>query len=252
LIISHSWLRQDDDSVSHDTCACSILLIRWLHSTAAVEAAKDNSKKFGTAAVYFYCETAQRDMLKGSDLLASFIKQLLIYLAAICKPCPAAVQEDIWKFFGTKRSEPDFDDFDDIFSRLATYTPKAIYVVDGLDEFDGKEVEKVLRVFRNLFGSKTQQHGSRILIFSRDQIAPYLDVVRFIPGIVHISTLNSNRKDMQLYIETVIEDKMCVRELTRDSDLMEETKQRLLEGASGMWVLQRNSHAISPYRLLTC
>lgn len=231
---SHSWLRQDDDSVSHDTCAYSILLIRRSRSTAVVEVAKDNSKKFGTAAIYFYCENAQRDMLKGSDLLSSFIKQLLVYLATICKPCPAAVQEDIQKFFGKKHSEPDFDDLTDIFSSLATNTPEAIYVIDGLDEFDENEVEKVLRIIRQLFGSKTKQNGSRILIFSRDQIAPYLNVTRFVPGTVHISTLNNTRKDMQLYIETVIEDKMCVRELTSDPDLMEETKQRLLEGASGM------------------
>src|SRR5436190_24210845 len=96
-------------------CICSTLkLIQRSHSTAVVEAAKDNSKKFGTAAVYFYCENAQRDMLKGSDLLASFIKQLLVYLATVRKPYPEAVQKDIQKFFGTKRSEPDFDDLADI------------------------------------------------------------------------------------------------------------------------------------------
>jgi hypothetical protein len=199
-----------------------------------VEVAKENSRKFGTAAVYFYCENAQRDMLKGSNLLASFIKQLLTYFATICKPCPAAVQEDIWKFFGKRRSVLDFDDLADIFSRLVTHTPEVIYVIDGLDEFDEKEVKKVLRIVRQLFGSKTQRNGSRMLIFSRDQIAPYLDIIQFVPGTVRISTSDNNRKDIQLYIETVIKDKMDDRELTNNSDLIEETKRRLLEGASGM------------------
>src|SRR5436190_19097150 len=105
-------------------CICSTLkLIQRSHSTAVVEVAKDNSKKFGTATVYFYCENAQRNMLKGSDLLASFIKQLLVYFAAICKPCPATVQNDIRKFFGPKCSEADIGDLTDIFSSLFTYAP---------------------------------------------------------------------------------------------------------------------------------
>src|SRR5438045_3199177 len=101
-------------------------------------------------------------MRKGSDLLASFIKQLLVYLATIHKPCPVKIEKDVRTFFGAKRSEPDFDDLADIFSGLYTYTPKVIYVIDGLDEFDGKEVEKVLRVVRQLFESQTEQNGSRI------------------------------------------------------------------------------------------
>ena len=67
-----------------------------------------------------------------------------------------------------------------------------------------------------------------------DQIAPYLDIIQFVPGTVRISTSDNNRKDIQLYIETVIKDKMDDRELTNNSDLIEETKRRLLEGASGM------------------
>jgi hypothetical protein len=200
-----------------------------------VEAAKCHSEKFGVATIYFYCETQQRSKLKGSELLASFIKQLLMYHTTVRKPYPTGVQEDLWKFFGTKRSEPDFDDLADIFSNLFLHTPEAIYIIDGLDEFDEKEVEKVLRIVRKLFGSKSKPNGSRILIISRDQIAPYLSVTRLIPGTAQISTsLNNIMKDVQLYIQTIIEDKMCVRELTNDHALMEMTKQRLLEGASGM------------------
>jgi hypothetical protein len=233
-VILHSWLRQDNDSVSYNLRIHSTLLIRRWYSTAVVETAKDHSK-FGVATIYFYCETQQRGKLKGLDLLASFIKQLLMYLTTLHKPCPAGVQENLWKFFRTKRSEPDFDDLADIFSSLFQHAPKTVYIIDGLDEFDEKEVEKVLRIVRKLFGSKSKWNGSRILIFSRDQIAPYLSVTQLIPGIAHISTsVNNITRDIQLYIQIVIEDKMCVRELTNDHALMEMTKQRLLEGALGM------------------
>jgi hypothetical protein len=200
-----------------------------------VEAAKDNSSISGAPAVYFYFENSLRTMLKGSDLFSSFIKQLLVYLAKIRKPCPPEVDEQMAKFFGAKRLDPDFDDLADMFVTLCNHTPRAIYVVDGLDELDQKEVGNVLRIIRKLFGSKGEQHGSRILLFSRDQVAPYLDVTRCVPGTAHISTSNGVAKDIQQYIETVIEEKiMYVRELTSDQTLMEETKRRLLEGASGM------------------
>jgi hypothetical protein len=207
-----------------------------------VDAAKDYSRKFGAATVYFYCDSAQHSMLNGSALLASFIKQLLVYLAAICKPWPPEIQQDIRKFFGKKCSEPDFDDLADIFSSLCIYTPKAIYIIDGLDEFNGNEVEKVLGVVRKLFQGNSKQHGSRILIFSRDQVALYMNVARSVPGTTHISTSNNNSKDIQQYIHTVIQEKKTYgRELTSDPNLMEETKHKLSDGASGMYVLQSNS-----------
>ena len=201
-----------------------------------MDAAKDKVRKSGAATVYFYCDSAQRDMLKGSDLLASFIKQLLVHFDAIHKPWPAEIERDVRKFFGSKkRSEPDFDDLSDILSSLFEYTHETIYVIDGIDEFDEREVKKVLRVARQLFTGQTKQNSSRILIFSRDSIAPSLNVTLSIPGTVYISTsLENVASDIQLYTEAAIEDKMYYRELTSDPTLMKDIKQKLIEGASGM------------------
>jgi KAP family P-loop domain len=203
-----------------------------------VEAAKDNALKFGVATVYFYCDPAQYDMLNGSALLASFIKQVLIYFRKTKKPWPPKVREDIEKFFGKKRIEPDLDDLDYIFSSLHECLTKAIYVIDGLDELSEKEVENILQIVRRLFGSKSEQRGSRIIIFSRDQVALYLDITRAIPGTVRISTSDGIENDIQKYIDTEIENKtVYVRQLTSDPVLMEETKAKLSQGASGMYVL---------------
>lgn len=218
------------------------LILTWLScSTAVVEAARDISLKLGTATVYFYCESEQRDMLKGSDLMASFIQQLLLYLEKIRKPYPQTIYDYITKFFGTKRSQPDFDDLAEIFSELFKYTPNTLYIIDGLDSFDEKEVEKVLNVIRQFFAGKSKPLGSRIIILSREQITRHLSVTRSVPGIAHISIIKEHTaKDIRLYVETVIEDKtMHARELTEDDDLLEETKKRLTEGASGMYVLIR-------------
>lgn len=213
-------------------------------STAVVEAAKDKSRLIGNATVYFYCQNEQRDMLKGSDVLASYIKQLLLYLIAINKPCPEAVQKEIRKFFGSKHSEPDFDDLVEIFSSLFAYTPKTIYIVDGLDELKEREVEQILRVVRQVFLGNSKSYGSRILIFSREQIASHLNVTRLVPGTAHISTsLKGVTKDIQLYIENITDDKMSCRELTNNLLLTQEIKLTLLEKASGMWVMQSNFHS---------
>ena len=77
-----------------------------------MEAAKDHSEKFGVATIYFYCEAQQRCKLKGSDLLASFIKQLLVYLTKVRKPFPTGVQEDLLKFLWEKLSVLDGVDAD--------------------------------------------------------------------------------------------------------------------------------------------
>lgn len=207
-----------------------VIFSNWRRcSTAVVDAAKSNSTRSGDATVYFYCENEQRNMLKATDLLASFIKQLLEHLDRIHRPRPAEVQEQILRFFGRECIQPDFDDLAVIAISLSEHMARTIYIIDGLEELDEKEVEKVLR-----FGSKIEKNGTRIAIFSRDNIAPYLEVPRFIPRTVHISTSNNNTKDIGLYIEIVVKDKMCVRELTSDLALMKETKQKLSQGASGM------------------
>lgn len=232
----YSWFRQNHDSVRCTRHIFYIADLIMVYSTAAVEKAKDMSTQSGTAIVYFYCETGQRDMLRGVDLLASYIKQLIVFLDRIGKPWPEQVYDGIVKFFGDKHSEPDFNDLDDIFSILFKHMMKATYIIDGLDEFDKREVEMVLHMVRRLFGTKSETHGSRILIFSRDQVAPKLDVSRSVPGTIHLSiSPNNNKNDIQQFIETRIQEKTdYCHELIQDPSLMRETKEKLLKGASGM------------------
>lgn len=173
-------------------------------------------------------------MLRASDVFASFVRQLLTYLIRIHRPCSKALQQQIWRFFGTRYTQPDFDDLADIFMRLSNEITGITYVIDGLDELDEEEAKRVLLVVKKIFGGETKQNGSRIALFSRDQIASYLKVPRFVPGTIHISTSNNIVEDIELYIEIVMEQKSCVRELTSDPALLKDIKRKLLEGASGM------------------
>jgi hypothetical protein len=178
-------------------------------------------------------------MLKGSDLLARYIKQLLLYLSAISKPCSVTIQKEIRKYFESRRLESDFDDLTEIFSSLLVYTLKTIYIVDELDELKKKKTERILSVVRQFFDDKDKDHSSRILIFSRDQVASYLGVTRFISNTIYISISMKNvTKNIQLYVESIIDDKMSRRELTSNLVLAKEIKQTLLEKVSEMHVMQ--------------
>ena len=70
-----------------------------------------------------------------------------------------------------------------------------------------------------------ERHGSRILLFSQDQIAPCLDVARSVPGAAQISTSVGIGRDIQRYIETVIEEKkMYVRALASELTIVGEAE----------------------------
>jgi hypothetical protein len=210
--------------------------MQQLHSTAVVEVVKDNSKMIGSATVYFYFENSQRHFLKGSDLLASLIKQLLLYLDTFRKPWPGEIEKDVLRFFGKKRLEADFDDLAEIAVTLLKYMPNTMCVIDGLDELDENEAKKVLCLVRRLLGNRDKRYSLRVLLFSRDHVAPYLDVTRLIPGTLRILVSNNTTRDLQLFIDSKISDKMCIRELPGGPDLIAEIKRRLLEEASNMYV----------------
>jgi hypothetical protein len=201
------------------------------YSTAVVEVAKDNSKMIRSATVYFYFENSQRRFLKGSGLLASLIKQLLLYLDMIRKPWPGEIEKDVLRFFGKKRLEPDFDDLAEIAVTLLKYMPNTMCVIDGLDELDENEAKKVLCLVGRILSDRD---SLRILLFSRDHVAPYLDVTRLIPGTLRISTSNNTTRDLQVFTNRKINERMCLRELPGGPDLIAEIKRRLLEEASDM------------------
>jgi hypothetical protein len=198
--------------------------------------AKDTSKRTGSATVYFYLENSRRRFLKGSDLLASLIKQLLLYLEMIRKPWPGMNEKDILKFFGEKRRIADFDDLAEIAVSLLKYTRNTICIIDGLDELDEIEAKKVLGLFRRLVKDRYGIKGLRIVLFSRDHVAPSLDVTRVIPGTVRISMSHNTIMDLEAFTDSKINEKMRDRELPGGDNILAEIKRRLLQEASDMYV----------------
>lgn len=130
---------------------------------------------------------------------------------------------------------PDFEDLQDVFMEVFYNVPNTIYIVDGIDALDEENSNSFLRFVQSIFcGSKSLQ-GSRILLFSREQISGFINIATFIPGIRQISTLDNVMGDIKRYIETSIVDKTMSRKLTSDRQLLEEIKSVLLTESSGMY-----------------
>ena len=197
-----------------------------------VETVKDISRKSENAVAYFYCESAQREFLQASNLLESLIKQGLMYLASIQKPCQDSVMKKLKELYRYGGPERDLEDIVEIFSGLFHYLKAATYIIDGLDEFEHKEINHVLRIFRDLFSNATQQ---KLYLSSRKELHHAIDIVHMLPDTTQILMSQSDSlEDIRLYIEIKIADQS--RKLTDNVALIEDVKSQLLYRAHGMWV----------------
>lgn len=200
-----------------------------------VDAAKYRSSQLRAPTVFFYCENEQHGTLQDIYILSSVIKQLCDFLRLTARPFPEDIIRAIKRFFGHKRTEPDFGDLEYIFGRLFHYVPDTIYVLDGLDALDQAYCKSLLTLFRSLFCGSQSPQESRILFLSRERLPGYVDMATFMPGIRQISTSSDVMKDIKTYIETNIADKTMYRKPTDDPLLLEEIKQVLLTESSGMY-----------------
>ncbi|KAK2782894.1 hypothetical protein FQN52_000534 [Onygenales sp. PD_12] len=172
----------------------------------------------------------------GKTIIA-FIKQLCGFLRLVSKPCPAHILNQIRRFFGRKPTVPDFEDVKHIFVLLFYHVPDTIYILDGIDAVDHAHGTELLTTLRSLFHGSRPLNGSRILLLSREQIPGYINMTTLMPGISEIPTLPNVMADIQNYIETTVRDKTAIfRKLTSDPILLEEVKQALLLGSSGMFL----------------
>lgn len=199
-----------------------------------VEAAKNKSASSGHPVFYFYCETAQRDLLRAIDLFESLIKQSLIYMRMVQKPFPEDIMtqiEDLYRYGGPER---DLDDVTGIFSDLFRYLETSTYILDGLDELKHGDIVHVFDLFRSLFQVPSEQ---KLFLSSRNELHDNVDLIHMVPRTRRIPMEQDNAQDIRHYIETKLAEKSsCARKLTEDDALAEEMASRLLSGTKGMLV----------------
>ncbi|KAJ5923674.1 hypothetical protein N7454_008919 [Penicillium verhagenii] len=214
-------------------CSGKIGSGKTMIATAIIDAAKYDLRR---PTVFFYCENDHHAALNALSILSSFIKQLFSFLQQAAIPFSEDVSKQITKHFGHKRVTPDLEDLKDIFTLLYPCAPGTIYVVDGVDALDREQAKSILSLFRSLFLDSSPSEGSRILLFSRDQVPGYINIDTFMPGIHRISTSANVMQDIETYIEASITDKTMCRKITDDPMLAAEIPRKLLIESSEMFL----------------
>jgi hypothetical protein len=211
----------------------------FLRSTA-IEHMIQTSQKTSHLVAHFFYSHSNKSRLKAAHLFRSYIKQILGYLDMTKKQFPLRIVSYVKRFYGPKRQYPKFEEMvDEIFVPLSELVPSTIYVVDGLDECEPEEVQKVLKPFQKMMS----QHGTRVFISGRES----LDVTNSIPdSIAVVISDENNREDIRRFIEWRIGEKMRERQLTEKKSLLQDIRSRLNEKADRMSVQYydkpQNSH----------
>ena len=179
---------------------------------------------------HFFYSHSKKFQLKAIYLFRSYIKQILGHLDMIGKPCPLRIISYIKRFYGPKRYHPSFEEtIDNIFVPLSELLPTTIYVVDGLDECELEEVQKILKAFRKL----VSLHGLKVFISGREG----LNVTAAIPDSIAICISNEdNREDIHRFIDWRIEEKMLEKQITEKECVLQDIKSKLNERADYMSV----------------
>jgi hypothetical protein len=204
-------------------------MFMFLRSTA-VQHMIQRSQTTGHLVAHFFYSHSKKSRLKAAYLFRSYIKQIISYLDMTGKQCPLRIISYIKRFYGPKRHYPEFEEIiDEIFVPLSELLPNTIYVVDGLDECELKEVRKVLKAFQKMIS----QYGTRIFISGREA----LDVTNSIPdSIAVVMSDEDNREDIRRFIEWRIGEKMWERQLTEKESVLQDIKIKLNEKADRMSV----------------
>lgn len=206
-----------------------------MNRTAVIDAAKSRVSPSGSPVVFFYCDYEYNDKLDASFIVSSFVKQICEFLYHRFKRYPQDIASDLRKFFGPERTLPDFDDLENIFSRLCHAVPGTIYIIDGIDALQETHAIRFLKLMQRLFCCTNAFQKSRILLLSRDQVPGYINIATFIHGIHQISISTNAEQDIKRYIEKSIDEKMMYRKLTDDVSLLKDIKEILLIESSYMY-----------------
>ena len=190
-----------------------------------VEDAKIRASKLKFPIAYIYCDHSESNTLTASSILASFVKQLLLYLDIL--PWPALVQEKLeYNLRHSRKCLLPHELISILFDLLSVFD-KVVFFVDGLDECDSKERDELLYSLDRL------QHNQDLKVFvaSREE----MDVSQYLPNRLHISVSKENiAADICLYVEKAVANNIVNKGLTSTSSVIQDIKSSLIQGSQGM------------------
>jgi hypothetical protein len=190
----------------------------------------------GFVAHFFYSQS-NKSRLEAAHLFRSYVKQIIGFLDKERISCPQEITSSVKRLLVPIRYLPSFEEvIDEIFMPLSAFLskhyPRTTYIVDGLDECELEEAQKVLKTFCKMISLP----GRKVFISGRES----LDVTSFTlyATTIHISD-EDNREDIRKFIDWRTEGKMQERRLTETESVLQDIKNKLNEKADHMLVLNQ-------------
>jgi hypothetical protein len=197
--------------------------------STVIETLLEQSEANGIFVAHFFYSHSTKFRLEASHLFRSYIKQILAYLFSVEKECPSPIIICIRRFYDPNRLPPTLQEITEyILVPLFEQIPKAICVIDGLDECEQDEVRAVLRTFQDLLS-----HRVKIFISGRES----LEVKNALKDSLILRIADEDvREDIRLFIEHKIDVKLTDKQLTENKAVLERIKTALNQGADRMSV----------------
>jgi hypothetical protein len=197
--------------------------------------AKFRREKIGSALAFFYCSFDQPQTLNVLTILGSFVKQIASHFEKLSKPMPPELSKKIKQVQDEDRDSFDLEELVDILVSFTTKSLETFFILDGLDECESSDRVEVLDFFRRLLDVRAARSSCKLLISSREDV----NVSRSIPSCLQLPICATHTTaDICGYVDSIVDDRIRTKELTvHDDSLVSEIKERLANGAQGMYVL---------------
>lgn len=186
---------------------------------------KRGIKGYETTVVYYYCDSSDSRSLKLQNILGTIIRQLLETIVI-----SEALEQQIDKYFRPQTRVATEEELFTLLSDAAQNFSNMYLLIDGLDECDKEDIDKILSVLGQLL--RSQRPLIKIALFSREEktIANALKSY----SRVRVSS-DKISLDLSIFIQETVESKInCGRLCVSDPSLKKEVINALINGAQGM------------------
>lgn len=196
-----------------------------------VEEAQTQSSNLLSPVAYIYCDPNESDTLTASSVLASLVKQLLLYLDILRMPWPSLLEERLVREFRHGRKCLLSNELTDALIELLPSFNNTMFFVDGLDTCDPKQSEQLLRCLERLL--HTSNTKWKLFVASREEAE--MDVSQYLAGCLRISASGKHiASDIHLYVDMEVSSKIVSKGLTSTPSIIQDIKSRLTKESQGM------------------
>jgi hypothetical protein len=204
-----------------------------------VEAAKERSLSTGAGVAYFYCDYAQSETLTSAAIFRSFMKQLITHYGILRKPLPQYVDERLEQAHRLGWISFDPAELCSILLDLIIPLSETFLILDGLDECDPKERRDILKLIASSPKRLGPKRICKFFVASREEV----NVRHWVPNCYYISINDKNiYSDICSFVDRTVDNKIEEGSLMATSSLVNDIKQKLIEGAKGMCVPPKRSY----------